>query len=153
VAKVADLGLEGVVAKRLDSRYTPGRRSSAWIKHKLRRLERLALTGVRRRSDGTTEAVFVARQRPDGSVSPAGSIELGLRSNLMQELELRLAELPARRRGAIAFYPPEVSVLASLHGLPDGPVRDAVLCEIAPSTSGGSTERVERLTGARIGIA
>ena len=36
VANVADLGLEGVVAKRLDSRYTPGRRSPAWIKHKLR---------------------------------------------------------------------------------------------------------------------
>ena len=32
VARVAELGLEGVVAKRLDSRYQPGRRSSAWIK-------------------------------------------------------------------------------------------------------------------------
>jgi len=29
VARVAELGLEGVVAKRLDSRYTPGRRSAA----------------------------------------------------------------------------------------------------------------------------
>ena len=52
--RVAELGLEGVVAKRLDSRYPPGRRSTAWIKHKLRRDERLAVTGVRRRPDGRT---------------------------------------------------------------------------------------------------
>jgi ATP-dependent DNA ligase len=32
-----ELGFEGVVAKRLDSRYTPGWRSAAWITHKLRR--------------------------------------------------------------------------------------------------------------------
>jgi bifunctional non-homologous end joining protein LigD len=33
-----ELGFEGVVAKRLDSRYEPGRRSSAWrkVKHQLR---------------------------------------------------------------------------------------------------------------------
>jgi bifunctional non-homologous end joining protein LigD len=36
-AEVCRLGLEGVVAKRLDSRYQPGRRSAAWIKIKPRR--------------------------------------------------------------------------------------------------------------------
>ena len=67
VARVAKLGLEGVVAKRLDSRYTPGRRSAAWIKHKLRRQERLDVTGVRRSPEGRAEAVFVARPLPDGT--------------------------------------------------------------------------------------
>jgi ATP-dependent DNA ligase len=134
VAGVAQLDLEGVVAKRLDSRYTPGRRSSAWIKHKLRRDERLAVTGIRRSPDGTTEAVFVARQLPDGSLQSAGSIEHGLRPHLIERLERILAELPARRRGAVAWYPAEVSVLASVHGLPDGPVRDAVLREIVHSS-------------------
>jgi bifunctional non-homologous end joining protein LigD len=127
IARVAELGLEGVVAKRLDSRYTPGRRSAAWIKHKLRRDEQLAVTGVRRRSDGSTEAVFVARRLPDGSLRSAGSIELGLRHDLIDALEQRLAELPFRRRGPVAWYPAEVSVVASCHGLPDGPVRDAVV--------------------------
>jgi bifunctional non-homologous end joining protein LigD len=79
VARVAELGLEGVVAKRLDSAYLPGRRSSSWVKHKLRREELLAVTGVRRSSEGRTEAVFVARRGPDGTVKSAGSIELGLR--------------------------------------------------------------------------
>ena len=133
VASVAELGLEGVVAKRLGSRYTPGRRSPSWIKHKLRRDERLALTGIRRRPDGRPEALFVARRLADGSLSRAGSIELGLRSDLIEALELRLATLAARRRGAVAWYPPEVSVIASCHGLPDGAVRDAVLRDIVRS--------------------
>jgi bifunctional non-homologous end joining protein LigD len=60
VARVAELGLEGVVAKRLESGYLAGRRSASWIKHKLRREERLAVTGIRRSPDGRTEAVFVA---------------------------------------------------------------------------------------------
>ena len=133
VASVAELGLEGVVAKRLGSRYTPGRRSPSWIKHKLRRDERLALTGIRRRPDGRPEALFVARRLADGSLSRAGSIELGLRSDLIEALELKLATLAARRRGAVAWYPPEVSVIASCHGLPDGAVRDAVLRDIVRS--------------------
>ena len=37
--------LEGIVAKRLDAPYEPGRRSGAWLKHKHRRLETFAMTG------------------------------------------------------------------------------------------------------------
>jgi bifunctional non-homologous end joining protein LigD len=144
VAKVAELGLEGVVAKRLDSRYTRGRRSPAWIKHKLRRDELLVVTGVRRRPDGRTEALFVARQLDDGSLIRAGSIELGLRPELMQELDRRLAELPARRRGSNAWYPAELSVVASVHGLPDGAVRDALLREIVPVSDDTRTQQETR---------
>jgi hypothetical protein len=71
--------------------------------------------------------VFVARRQPDGTIKAAGAIELGLRREILDELEDRLADLPARRRGAIAWYPAEVSVIASVHGLADGLVRDAVL--------------------------
>ena len=151
VAGVAQLGLEGVVAKRLDSRYTPGRRNPSWIKHKLCRDERLAVTGVRRRPDGRTEALFVARQLPDGSVIRAGSIELGLRPDLLQDLDRRLAELPAHHRGAVAWYPPEVSVVASVHGLPDGAVRDAVLREIVPSADGTPRQQDLRRLATRVG--
>jgi hypothetical protein len=71
--------------------------------------------------------VFVARRLPDGTVRSAGAIELGLRRETIQELEELLGELPARRRGAVTWYPAEVSVIASLHGLPDGLVRDGIL--------------------------
>ncbi len=130
VARVAELGLEGVVAKRLSSTYLPGRRCTAWVKHKLRREERLAVTGIRRRQRWTLEAIFVARHQPDGSFTGAGAIELGLHRGLVEQLEHRLAELPVRRRGAVTWYSAEVSVVASLHGPPDKPVRDAILREV-----------------------
>jgi bifunctional non-homologous end joining protein LigD len=129
-ARVQELGLEGVVAKRLRSTYSPGRRSTAWVKHKLRRDERLRVTGLRRSREGRTEALFVARPLPDGSLSAAGSIELGLRRDVLDKLEQRLIELAPRRRGTVAWYRANVSVIASVHGLPDGPVRDAVLREV-----------------------
>ena len=41
----AKAGLEGVVAKRLDSRYEPGRRSGAWEKIKNRNRQELVIGG------------------------------------------------------------------------------------------------------------
>jgi hypothetical protein len=82
-----------------------------------------------RSDEEVTEAgrARVQRHHPDGSFTGAGSIELGLHRELVERLEARLAELPARQRGTVAWYPAEVSVVASLHGLPDTPVRDAIL--------------------------
>ena len=57
-----------VVAKPLGSTYIPGRRRTAWVKNKLRREDRLAMTGVRRTNDAVAKAVFVARALPDGSL-------------------------------------------------------------------------------------
>ncbi len=56
----------------------------------------------------------------------SGSVELGLGRELIDQLEERFAELPRRRRGSASWYPAEVSVVASVHGLPDGTVRDAI---------------------------
>jgi ATP-dependent DNA ligase len=61
VARVEELGLEGVVAKPLSSTYTPWRRRTAWVKHNLRREDRLAMTGVAATGDAVAKAVFVAR--------------------------------------------------------------------------------------------
>ncbi len=68
MARVEELGPEGVVAKPLSSTYIPGRLCTAWVKHKLRREERLATTGVRRTSDAVAKAVFAARALPDGTL-------------------------------------------------------------------------------------
>ena len=95
VARVEELGLEGVVAKRLDSRYLPGRRSTAWVKHKLRREERFAVTGIRRSVQGVPEALFVARPDADGSFTGAGAIELGTADGIGPRA--RTAPVRARR--------------------------------------------------------
>jgi len=52
VQATLDLGLEGVVAKRLDQPYRPGRRGGTWIKSKHRRSERMAIIGWRPRPAG-----------------------------------------------------------------------------------------------------
>ena len=44
-----------------------------------------------------------------------------------------LAGLPSRSRGSVTWYPGGVSVVASLHGFADGPVRDAVLRKVIMS--------------------
>ena len=44
--------LEGIVAKRLDQPYRPGRRGGTWIKSKHRRSERMAIMGWRPRPAG-----------------------------------------------------------------------------------------------------
>ena len=112
-------------------RYLPGRRSTSWVKHKLRREERLAVTGLRRTRPmaDSTRCSSPAGSRTARSPAPDRSSS-GFAPSSSSALERRLAELPARRRGAVAWYPAEVSVVASLHGLPDGPVRDAVLREV-----------------------
>jgi hypothetical protein len=70
-----------------------------------------AARGTRGSAHWVTELVFVARALPDGSLSSAGSVELGLSRELTEQLEQRLAELP-RRRGSASWYPAEVSVIA-----------------------------------------
>ncbi len=60
---IADAELEGVVVKRADSRYEPGRRTGAWVKHKLRRTETLVVTGWASATDHEPEAFFSCSSR------------------------------------------------------------------------------------------
>ena len=71
------------------------------------------------RSRLAVEAIFAARHRPDGSFTGAGAIELGLNRGLVERLEIRLAELLARRRGVVAWYPAECPWSRPVHGLHD----------------------------------
>jgi bifunctional non-homologous end joining protein LigD len=94
--------LEGVVAKRLDAPYEPGRRSGAWLKYKHRRRESFAVTGWRpapphaRRPD----TILVARAGADGALHPAGTAELGLSWDERDRLRRALAQHHAdTRRG------------------------------------------------------
>jgi hypothetical protein len=67
------------------------------------------------------DAIFVARRQTDGSFQGAGAIELGLHRELIERLETRLAELPPRRRGSVAWYPAEVAVQPRFTASPTDP--------------------------------
>jgi len=92
-------GLEGIVAKRLDSRYEPGRRTGNWRKVKnIRRQE--ALVGV----------------QEDGGLAYAGHVGTGFTDRALRQLTERLAPL---RRDTSPFAAP----------LPADHARDAVWAE------------------------
>jgi bifunctional non-homologous end joining protein LigD len=56
-------GLEGVVAKRLDSRYEPGRRSAAWVKVKNVRRQEVVIGGWQPGAGGRAGQIGVAADR------------------------------------------------------------------------------------------
>ncbi|MCA8943167.1 MAG: DNA ligase [Planctomycetes bacterium] len=95
-----DRGLEGVVAKRRDSTYTPGRRSDAWIKIKRSQHLHCAIVGMIPAEDGSRDfkSLVVASDAPDGELRVVGRVGSGIRSEdrarLNEELWKRLRAAP-----------------------------------------------------------
>jgi bifunctional non-homologous end joining protein LigD len=88
-------GLEGVVAKRLDSRYESGRRTGAWLKVKNTRRQELViggwLPGEGRRAE-RIGALLMGYQR-NGAFVYAGRVGTGFTEKTLNELRERLAPL------------------------------------------------------------
>jgi bifunctional non-homologous end joining protein LigD len=78
-------GLEGVVAKRLDSPYCPGQRSSHWIKVKNKQQDAFLVGGYlpAKRAIG---AVLLGRYDEDGKLRYAGRAGSGLKDSDIEEL-------------------------------------------------------------------
>lgn len=89
------LGLEGLVAKRLDSPYLPGRRAPAWRKVKIRRGQELVvggwLPGEGNRT-GSLGALLVGYHDDDGALRYAGRVGTGFDTAERDRLLGRLAE-------------------------------------------------------------
>jgi bifunctional non-homologous end joining protein LigD len=88
-------GLEGIVAKRLDSRYEPGRRTGAWIKIKHTRRQELVicgwLPGEGRRTDRIGALLMGLWE--DGALRYAGRVGTGFTERTLTELARKLAPL------------------------------------------------------------
>ncbi len=92
-------GLEGIVAKRLDSRYEPGRRTGAWIKIKHLRRQELVIggwiPGEGRRTD-SIGALLMGHYEGDGDARRlryAGRVGTGFTERTLDQLRERLAPL------------------------------------------------------------
>jgi bifunctional non-homologous end joining protein LigD len=97
--------LEGIVAKRLDSPYEPGRRSSAWIKIKNHCVEDVVIGGFTAGSGGRALALgaLAVGVYDDGALRYAGKVGTGFTDStltlLSRELEpLRTDESPFEGR-------------------------------------------------------
>ncbi|MGH3788475.1 MAG: non-homologous end-joining DNA ligase [Pseudonocardiaceae bacterium] len=97
VLEVARLhGLEGVVGKRLDSRYQPGRRSTAWIKTALWTTQEVVIggwtTGQGNRA-GTLGALLLGAYDGQRRLRYLGDVGTGFTDRMLQDLLARLATL------------------------------------------------------------
>ena len=92
---VRELGLEGVVAKRRDSRYQPGRRSDAWIKVKFHRRQELVVGGYKPANEGF-DSVLVGYY-DEGRLYYAGKVRAGFTPHSRAEMKRRLAPLATRK--------------------------------------------------------
>jgi bifunctional non-homologous end joining protein LigD len=91
-------GLEGVVAKRADSPYRPGRRSADWVKVKLRRTQSVVIGGFTqpKGSRAGFGALLVGIPGPDGLVY-SGKVGTGFSEPAIAGLLTRLVRLRRTR--------------------------------------------------------
>ncbi len=86
------LGLEGVVAKRADSPYVPGRRSSAWIKVKHSLTQEVVVVGWRP-GKRAIASLLLAVPDEDGTLRYAGRVGSGFSDRQLAEIEARLSPI------------------------------------------------------------
>jgi bifunctional non-homologous end joining protein LigD len=92
---VRRFGLEGVVAKRLDSKYEPGQRSGAWQKVKFQQRQEFVVGGFR--PDGGAVDALVVGYYDEKRLMAAGKVRAGLNPRLRRELHEILSPLATRR--------------------------------------------------------
>ena len=111
-------GLEGVVAKRLDSRYEPGKRPGTWRKVKNIRRQEAVIGGWRPGKGNRSGQIgsLLVGVHEDGGLAYAGHVGTGFTDRVLRELTAQLAPL---RRATSPFAAP----------LPADHARDAVWAE------------------------
>ncbi|HXO26881.1 MAG TPA: non-homologous end-joining DNA ligase [Thermoanaerobaculia bacterium] len=102
-AAVAELGLEGVLAKRAGSPYRAGR-SSDWLKVRRDRVGDFAIVGYGPRAPADLRRLHLAVRAPEGW-RYAGSVGSGLAAAARGELSLRFAAAPPVQPGAAVLSP------------------------------------------------
>ncbi|MGH3069536.1 MAG: non-homologous end-joining DNA ligase, partial [Streptosporangiaceae bacterium] len=132
-------GLEGVVVKRLDSPYRPGRRSAEWLKIKNRRVLNVVVGGIspgRGQRSGRIGSLLVGVPGPAG-LTYAGRVGTGFAQPELRRLEQLLAPLrrdsppfagpvPAAQARDVTWVEPRLVIEVSYAELtPDGLLRAA----------------------------
>ena len=113
-AAVIEAGSEGVMAKALESRYTPGVRGRGWLKIKHARTLDLVIVaadwGYGRRKGWLSNYHLAARDESSGNLLEVGKTFKGLTDEEFRAMTERLATLKIEERGGAVFVRPEVVV-------------------------------------------
>jgi DNA ligase D-like protein (predicted ligase) len=146
----AEHGWEGVVAKRLDSHYQPGRRSTSWIKHKHWKTQEVVIGGWRRGEGWRTNGIGSLLM---GIPSPAGlhyvgRVGTGFTDRQLVNLKTKLeplhadespfdAELPDAIDGVTFVQPLVVGEVRYTEWTPDHRLRQPTWCRLRPDKKPG----------------
>jgi DNA ligase D-like protein (predicted ligase) len=120
-----DRGLEGVFAKRLDSRYLPGERTRDWLKIKVRREVDAVLVGLVRERGGRRIKSLVLACPREGRLVWIGNAGSGIDHTTLKDLETALDGLrsdpppgfEAEAPGEIDWLAPRLVVRVEYTGL------------------------------------
>jgi bifunctional non-homologous end joining protein LigD len=130
-AATKQMGLEGVVAKRLDSRYRPGLRTKSWIKTKHFQTRNFALLGWLPPEEWRQDrGCVVLGLRSEAGIAVAGVVESGYGRDLVEQLpaltrrDLRSLQQPGRVWEGVE---PIVGEVKYLEWSPAGGLRHASL--------------------------
>jgi bifunctional non-homologous end joining protein LigD len=107
MAAARGLGFEGIVAKRLDSPYLPGKRSDAWCKLKVTAGQELVVGGWlpgKAGLAGRLGSLLVGYHDASGTLHYAGRVGSGISTAVRDDLERRVARL-ARKASPFATVP------------------------------------------------
>lgn len=85
-------GIEGVIAKRRDSTYQPGERSSDWVKLKLEQQQELVIGGYRPQGSTALDAILVGYYQAK-KLQFAGKVRAGFTPHIRREVLERLRPL------------------------------------------------------------
>ena len=110
---VVEAGYEGVVAKRTDSTYLPGKRTPLWRKTKFRHVQEFVVGGWlpgSGRRDGTLGSLLLGVHEPDGALRFTGAAGSGFDARSLAEAKARLGPL---RRSTCPFDPVPPRVVSS----------------------------------------
>jgi len=102
---VREFGFEGIIAKRKDPFYEPGKRSAAWLKYRINKGQEFVIGGYV--SDNPFDSIIVGYYQ-DGKLLYAAKVRNGFVPNTRREVAAKLkglqidtcpfANLPERRR-------------------------------------------------------
>ena len=112
-------GLEGMVAKRRDSPYLPGKRSPSWLKIKAQQTADFVIGGFtpgQGRRASTFGALLLGEYDADGKLQYAGRVGSGFRDAQLEEYR---ALLEARRRKRSPFAAPVPDTQGETYVRPD----------------------------------
>ena len=113
-ASAIESGCEGVMAKALESRYTPGVRGRGWLKIKHARTLDLVIVaadwGYGRRKGWLSNYHLAARDQSTGNLLEVGKTFKGLTDEEFRAMTERLGALKTDERGGTVLVRPEVVV-------------------------------------------